>query len=548
MKSMEEVTKYFPSIDGNAEVRREFVENVKYLLEKLDELKDPDRLTLGVMQERNDDYYQELIRRSCIPEMGMELKDVMDRIVEMSIGHRYVNTNYVANAAPLPSTPSLLGNLWMTLLNGNNLWEVEGSLAAQTEVAITSMLSKLVGYDPERSAGYTTWGGQGSVFHSLRLAMTRKFPASNKEGNPKNVYCFCSELAHYSLYKSMEAMGIGTNYLVKVRVKDDHSMDENDLRKKIEKVIQKGGIPLYVLATMGTTDTFGIDNIVEIKKVLEEIENKYGLEPIYLHADTAMGAMYAFFNDYDMDKNELGFEKEVLQVLENYQRIFKNLYLADSMVFDFHKLGYTPYVSSLFLIKDRMNLKYVDLEVSETPYVGNRGFGSYHTSYILECSRMGSSIPIYMSLLVFGIQGYQKLLGNLIRVAIEFRKKLKEEFKNVEVTNEISPVTTFRFYPEEVKWELERDGKLSRSEVEEINRYNEEFSDWLGKHRDKIYFGSTKKQRYVSVIDSNESVPVFAHKFFVISPYMSVDNVNKYIDHLKKHLQVFEKGILVKKS
>lgn len=98
-------------------------------------------------------------------------------------------------------------------------------------------------------------------------------------------------------------------------------------------------------------------------------------------------------------------------------------------------------------MRDRTALQAVDLDPDETPYVGNRGFGSYHTSYTLECSRMGSSIPIYASLLAFGIKGYQELLANYIRVNTAFRRKLTDAFPNAAVTNEISPVTTFRFYP-----------------------------------------------------------------------------------------------------
>jgi glutamate/tyrosine decarboxylase-like PLP-dependent enzyme len=131
------------------------------------------------------------------------------------------------------------------------------------------------------------------------------------------------------------------------------------------------------------------------------------------------------------------------------------------MVFDFHKLGQTPYTTSLFLIKDKLNLKYVDLDAEETPYIGDRGFGSYHTSYTLECSRMGSSIPIYASLLTFGVEGYQKILANYLRVNIAFRKALKQSFPDVAITNEVSPVTTFRFYEKENNWPNELFGGIS---------------------------------------------------------------------------------------
>ncbi|MDI5790547.1 hypothetical protein PO124_25190 [Bacillus licheniformis] len=51
------------------------------------------------------------------------------------------------------------------------------------------------------------------------------------------------------------------------------------------------------MATLGTTDAFGIDDLAGIKNVTEEIEAAYGLPPVYIHADTAMGGMYSFLTD-----------------------------------------------------------------------------------------------------------------------------------------------------------------------------------------------------------------------------------------------------------
>lgn len=209
------------------------------------------------------------------------------------------------------------------------------------------------------------------------------------------------------------------------------------------------------------------------------------------------GGMYTFFNQYDFESNPLQLEDKVNEVLTSYQQKFKQIKLADSMVFDFHKLGQTPYTTSLFLIKNRENLKYVDLDAEETPYVGNRGYGSYHTGYTLECSRMGSALSIYASLLAFGIEGYQELLANYIRVNIAFRETLTKEISNVVVTNEISPITTFRFYPEEKKWNDELNGLLTVEEMMEINQFNDEFAEIIGTDRDTIFFGNTRKQRLV---------------------------------------------------
>ncbi|MEH6943838.1 pyridoxal phosphate-dependent decarboxylase family protein [Bacillus sp. JJ722] len=539
---MTDLQKLFPSADGNEQQREELLGYFKTILTRMDELKDPSKLTLGEMPNYTEDYYNRIIQNAFIPNKGISMDETIDKLMELVKGHRFLNSSYVANATPLPNIASILGNLVTVILNGNNLWDVDGSAAANAEVRVTSMLSRIVGYDPNLSGGYTTWGGQGSIFTSLRLAIARQFPQSNKEGIPNNLYCFCSELSHFSLYKSVEATGIGVNNMIRVKANDDHSMDLNDLKLKMKEVINNGGIPIYVLATMGTTDTFGIDDIYGMKQVLGEIEQAYNLDPIYVHADSAMGGMYTFFNEYDFDNNPLQFDEEVRDVLKQYQSYFRHINLADSMVFDFHKLGQTPYITSLFLLKNKEVLKYVDLDATETPYVGNRGYGSYHTSYTLECTRMGSSIAIYTSLLAFGVEGYQHMLANYLLVNNAFRKALKREFSNVEVTNGVSPVTTFRFYPEQGRWCDELAGNLDSKEVTEINQYNEDYAELIGLERDIIFFGNTKKQRLIPVKDSNKRLPVYVHKFYTTNPYSTIEEVDRYISFLKEHMEVYSKS------
>ena len=527
----------FPSEDGNHEARYQLLALLEAVLAGMDRLKDPARMTLGRESEVSSDFYQSVIEEAALPEKGFGAEKSVEELLKLLDGHRFLNRHYVANATPLPNTASIAGNLLMVLLNGNNLWDVDGTAAARTEVQITAMLSDIVGYDRHKSGGFTTWGGQGAVFQSLRLAIASAYPEANQQGTPHHLYAFCSELSHFSLYKSMEASGIGTDHLIKVKTNRDHSMDLADLREKMQAVIEKGGHPIYVLATLGTTDSFGIDDLAGIKKVTEEIEAAYGLPPVYIHADTAMGGMYGFFNGYDFIGNPLHLEDEVLETLARYKKHFQHLHLADSLVFDFHKLGQTPYITSLFLVKNREALKVVDLDPDETPYVGNRGFGSYHTSYTLECSRMGSSIPIYASLLAFGIEGYQEILANYIRVNLAFRKKLLQAFPNAAVTNDVSPVTTFRFYPGNVHYHEEISGAITEEEVRNINKFNEKIAETLGRYRSHTYFGSTKKQTYVYPADSRLPVPLYVQKFYSVSPYTTVDTIDHYIAFLKAHVE-----------
>jgi hypothetical protein len=63
----------------------------------------------------------------------------------------------------------------------------------------------------------------------------------------------------------------------------------------------------------------------------------------------------------------------------------------------------------------------------------------------------------------------------------------------------------------------------------------------LGNHRDRIFFGDTKKHLLVPTKDAN-SIALYATKIFVISPYTETKHVHEIIQYLKETVaQVYEK-------
>jgi len=539
---MKKIQQLFQSEDGNIQQRENFLSLLEKIVSSLDALKNPNKTSLGPMKERSSNFYQELMQDNQIANTGVGLDQVVEELTQLMQGHPYHTRNFVTNVLPMASIPGILGQFTNALLNGNNLWDVYGPAAAECEVKVIAMMSKLVGYDYTKSFGYTTWGGQGAVFSGLRLAIAKQFPQAKEEGVPNNLYCFASENAHYSLLKSVEAVGIGSKHLVRVKAGKDHSMDINDLQTRMTEVIENGGIPVYVVATTGATDQFAIDDVQAIKKVTTGLEKKYALKPIHIHADSALGGFYAFFNDYDFTANPLQLEADVLQGLAHIRTRMQHLAIADSLCFDFQKLGQTPYLTSLFLIKGGNSLQLLDVEDFDTPYVGNRGYGSYHTGYTLECSRMGSSIAIYAALQAFGKEGYQQILANYVRVNLAFRAQLAEHTPMLQVVNEtnIGPVTAFRLYPEGYNWHTEQAGSYRQDQIEYINAINASLFEIIGEDRDEVFFGDTTRVCTVSTSDTNQQMPVAAAKFFAISPYTETEHIRDMIHFLQQKLKVLE--------
>ncbi|MEK8126680.1 pyridoxal-dependent decarboxylase [Paenibacillus filicis] len=542
-RSLATVQQLFPSEDGNPQGRHMLLELIEQIIKGVDELKNPDGVNLKGDKSRAGNFYNDLIRSSSIPADSIPLEQVNTELLKLLHNHPYHTKYFLTNILPMASTPGILGMIAAFMVNGNNLWDVYGPAGAEAEVKVISMMSKLIGYDALKSGGYTTWGGQGAVFSGLRLAIAKVAPDALRKGVPDHLYAFCSDSAHYSLFKSMEACGIGSDNLIKVRTTTDSSMDVNDLRRKMEEVIARGGIPVYIVATTGTTDAMGIDDVEHIYAASAEVALRYGLRRPHIHADSALGGFFAFFNDYDFEANPLELKPDVAQALHAIGSRMRHLHYADSLCFDFQKLGQTPYLTSLFLVKDAADLRLVDLHPDETPYVGHRGYGDYHTGYTLECSRMASSISIYSALLAFGMQGYQRLLAQLVEVNLAFREALIRQIPQIEIANPDNPgiVTLFRIYPDSRPgFQSEVSGRCTLQEIDRNNRFNERLFEILGRGRDRIFFGDTKKHLMVPTVDGGP-VALYATKIFVISPYTETRHVHDIVEYLKEHIaQVYE--------
>ncbi|MEK3882625.1 pyridoxal-dependent decarboxylase [Paenibacillus sp. PL2-23] len=530
----------FPSDDGNLQQREQFMGLVKQLMEGVDALKDPESVYLKGEKDRGSHFYRELTAESRIPVAGRPLEQVNEELLKLLHGHPYHTKYFLTNILPMASTPGILGMLAAFAVNGNNLWDVYGPAGAEAEVRVVAMMSELVGYTPSESGGYTTWGGQGAIFTGLRIAINKHDPSIKKAGVPHNLYAFCSEAAHYSLFKSMEATGLGTNNLVKVRTREDSSMDVRDLKEKMEQVIRRGGVPIYVVASTATTDAMGIDNLAEIVEASEEIAAQHSIRKPHIHADSALGGFFAFFNHYDFAGNPLAIGEETLAALAAIQERMRHLHLADSLCFDFQKLGQTPYSTSLFLVKRASDLKLVDLEPDETPYVGHRGYGDYHTSYTLECSRMGSSISILSALLAFGAEGYQRLLAQFVEINLAFRRRLSEELPEAVIVNPDNPgiITLFRIYSDRKNgFAAECRGQRTKAQIQCENRLNDMLFETLGRARGEMFFGDTKKHLYVRTADGAGDIALYAAKLFVISPYTQLSDVQAIVGFLKQKIE-----------
>src|SRR5208283_4925484 len=129
-----------------------------------------------------------------------------------------------------------------------------------------------------------------------------------------------------------------------------------------------------IIATLGTTDAFGLDDVQAMVALRDALVGEYQLDyRPHVHADAVIGWAWSVFNDYDIEANPLGFRRRTVRALAGACRQVRHLHLADSIGVDFHKTGFAPYVSSLLLVKDRNDFALLSREAAQMPYLYQYG-------------------------------------------------------------------------------------------------------------------------------------------------------------------------------
>ncbi len=479
--------------------------------------------------------YNELIANAAIPSKGESLEQVLQRFEELVIGHPFQTEFYMTNAIALPTKVSLAAMFLGAYLNSNPLWDIYGPAAAQAEVEVTSMISELIGFDKKISGGYFIYGGTGGQEAALSIGIEKVAPNSKANGVPNNIYVLSSDVRHFSVDSVVANSGIGTNKNIIVRSNNDNSMDISDLERKMRYIFAQGGEIAVIYATTGTTDSFGIDQVSEIKRVSHNLSKGFD-KPYtpYIHADLAMGGLFPVFNNYDFQNNPIGVEEPALHDIKKIAERMSQLKDVDSLVLDFHKLGQTPKMCSLFMVKDAKDFTLVDRSKEASPYTGDREYGEYHTSWTKETSRLYSSIAALANLKSFGIEGYQVFLAHLVEMAVQLKRGLNK-LEGVGVLNidVPGPVAVFRFYSGGNSTSRELNGTVTKEEVEQTNAYMEfAMNELFGKNRNRIFFGDTKRYRHVDTLEGGRA-PLYAIKAFIISPYTTSSTIEKTIEYVR---------------
>ncbi|WP_322904127.1 hypothetical protein [Paenibacillus campi] len=377
------------------------------------------------------------------------------------------------------------------LIEGEYSWNVEVS---ELEAAV--IVAKLIGWynkdhtpkEGIKPGGLFTFGGSGCYLYGLKYALTRVLGKNCRfEGIRTDAKLLVSQQGHYCKLNSTDWSGLGMNNIVQIQTNESNCMDLHDLEAQM-KQLHEQQIPIAsIVCTIGSTDAYGTDDVAAVRQLIEKYPNPDGYGKTFLYCDAVIGWSWLTFNNYDFAANPLGFSTAILPIIQSNYNFAKQMIHADAIGCDFHKVGWSPYNCSLFMIRDYK--EFVDL-MNRPPSKYLQERTSYNPGlYTLEASRSGAySMAGWATLKFFGHEGFQSILGSTLEMEFYLRKKMLE-------LSAIDPsilcvnaedhgfVTLFRVYPKGVHAREQYNRELTdpqyREKLIENNKFQAQIADKL---------------------------------------------------------------------
>lgn len=475
-----------------------------------------------------------------IPFYGREINMIMRGLADTLTGQLRWNANSVLhNINPPVSIEAMVAACIANIYNPNPLWDFVSSGSQEMEKQIVRQMSRLVGWDEEKSDGVFTFGGKGCLTYAVKLGLNRSIPNNSLCGltstAEKEPVVISSEESHYSLDTACSLVGIGTANSIRVPTDEFGAIKLSEFSSVYNKLVDEGRPIAAIIVNGGNTLNNSSDDLKKMLPIIKAREEELGYRP-YIHYDMVITWAWLFFQQYDDKLNKLEIEADVLARIRKLSDLVVACRYADSVGIDFHKTGFAPYISSLFLIQNGSALHSIfksSIQRLERKEYGNN-FLQHHT---IEHSRSSGSIfSAWAALQGIGVEGFQYYIANLMTVAETFRRELcKQKF---ECLNPFSLSFAGAFFP------VYRGISLSKAKImastEQINNYVYRLFEFF-------YKGDHKYSKYVlgflpQCCKSQFGVPISGLRIFPMSSFMTPKKAEEISKELGEMKAVFDEN------
>lgn len=471
------------------------------------------RSTLGIGENEKD--YS--VYGFSIPKDGVTESESKSLISKLFQGTpRWHSPRTIYNAAPPPLKTTIAVKFLTALYNPNLALHTASGKSLNTEQKVIKAIARYVGWDEKLAGGIFTWGGKATTMYAIKSGLSRCSPDSASKGVKDDVVVISTDAGHPSHISDADWLGIGSSNVIRLGTDKRMKVNLAELEAVMRSYISQGTKIAAIVISGGTTNDLIVDPIASVIDLRDALVRELSLDYVPLvHVDAVVGFPWLFFKDYDFAENELAISDKALDRIKKVLDDLKYLDRADSFGIDFHKMGFCPYISSVFMLKDASNFSQKREDIFNWPFF-----------YSMENSRPADGPnTAYIALNSLGITGFQQLISHLTETAIHLSELLSES-KEFELINTLCQGTSSLFLPRVPEG-------ISFEDFEEEVRVRNMYASEFVKRLDEL-----GNPYYIDKIPSNatgsQQVPFTSLKAFTMSPFSTRESNLQFVEFLKE--------------
>jgi len=385
--------------------------------------------------------------------------------------------------------PAILAELISSSINSSlDTWD-QSVGATLIEQKLIDWTSSLIGFGEDADGVFTSGGTQSNLM-AILLARDA-YCARHLQGFSVKTHglpqcsnrfrIFTSEFSHFSVQKSAAIVGLGYESVVSVSCDSHYKIRTDVLESEIRGALERGLIPIAVVATAGTTDFGSVDPLEEIHRVCKKYD-------IWMHTDAAYGCG--------------------LLASPTRKNLLAGIEHSDSVTLDFHKSFLQPVSCSAFIARDKSTLSVVTHHAEYlNPLSAEREGTPNLVNKSIQTTRRFDALKLWLTLRTMGVSAVGQVFDEVCALARSTCDRLASE-ENFEVIHraELSTVV-FRYRPP----------ALDESSVNDMNA-----------HIRKTLFRSGQ-----AVVAGTKVRGKFFLKFTLLNPELSMEDINSILQLIR---------------
>jgi len=401
-----------------------------------------------VWQPMPDDV-RETIRGQELPDHGYSFEETLALLRAVILPYPQGN-GHPGFAGWINSAPAHAGVLIKPLAAAMNPNCGIGDHAGQElERRTVQWIMELCGFPLHGSAGVFVSGGSEANFTCLQAA--RHWAAQQDgwnvrqegvQGTHPPFILYQSDQGHFSIRKSAEAMGLGSNAIHVVPATPSFQMDVDRLYRRIQEDRAAGLRPFCVAATAGTVETGAIDRLDELADLCHE-------QGLWLHVDGSYGA----FGILD----------------ERVAPLYKGIDRVDSLATDQHKWLSVPIDCGCALVRNGAVLRDA-FRVTQTD-----DHEIWMSEYTLQRTRRFRALDVWTIVRTAGRAGLARAIAGNNEMARLLARLIASEPDLELISSGPLSIVRFRYAPPALRDQPSVLDRLNKALAFEIQRRGEVF-------------------------------------------------------------------------